>query len=127
MTSAAPPPSAVSLPGRRALCRAFPSSTFHRRPRRPRSAFATPCAASALSRRRSCRTYGAGGGTQERTFKAIDWVRGQTAQEPAAHLTCVGASRQDRKSVVSGKSVSVRVDLGGRRVIKKKKNKPPKT
>src|SRR3546814_19285211 len=26
----------------------------------------------------------------------------------------------DRKSVVSGKSVSVRVDLGGRRVIKKK-------
>src|SRR3546814_16591445 len=28
-----------------------------------------------------------------------------------------------RKSVVSGKSVSVRVDLGGRRIIKKKKNK----
>src|SRR3546814_21143122 len=29
----------------------------------------------------------------------------------------------DRKSVVSGKSVSVRVDLGGRRIIKKKKTK----
>src|SRR3546814_12947682 len=29
----------------------------------------------------------------------------------------------DRKSVVSGKSVSVRVDLGGRRSIKKKKTK----
>src|SRR3546814_19906906 len=28
----------------------------------------------------------------------------------------------DRKSVVSGKSVSVRVDLGGRRIIKKKKH-----
>src|SRR3546814_17928405 len=28
---------------------------------------------------------------------------------------------EDRKSVVSGKSVSVRVDLGGRRIIKKKK------
>src|SRR3546814_19619115 len=27
---------------------------------------------------------------------------------------------QDRKSVVSGKSVSVRVDLGGRRILKKK-------
>src|SRR3546814_13382730 len=27
----------------------------------------------------------------------------------------------DRKSVVQGKSVSVRVDLGGRRIIKKKK------
>src|SRR3546814_19612328 len=30
-------------------------------------------------------------------------------------------ARQDRKSVVEGKSVSVRVDLGGRRTIKKKK------
>src|SRR3546814_16987190 len=29
----------------------------------------------------------------------------------------------DRKSVVQGKSVSVRVDLGGRRIIKKKKKK----
>src|SRR3546814_18912700 len=29
---------------------------------------------------------------------------------------------EDRKSVVSGKSVSVRVNLGGRRIIKKKKN-----
>src|SRR3546814_19123599 len=29
--------------------------------------------------------------------------------------------RADRKSVVSGKSVSVRVDHGGRRIIKKKK------
>src|SRR3546814_14162937 len=28
----------------------------------------------------------------------------------------------DRKSVVEGKSVSVRVDLGGRRIIKKKKS-----
>src|SRR3546814_19069165 len=28
-----------------------------------------------------------------------------------------------RKSVVSGKSVSVRVDLGGRRILKKKKQK----
>src|SRR3546814_13259227 len=31
-------------------------------------------------------------------------------------------SFQDRKSVVEGKSVSVRVDLGGRRILKKKKN-----
>src|SRR3546814_15851353 len=30
---------------------------------------------------------------------------------------------EDRKSVVEGKSVSVRVDLGGRRCIKKKKKK----
>src|SRR3546814_16895961 len=32
----------------------------------------------------------------------------------------------DRKSVVEGKSVSVRVDLGGRRIIKKKQKKTPK-
>src|SRR3546814_20327405 len=32
-----------------------------------------------------------------------------------------GALPQDRKSVVKGKSVSVRVDLGGRLIIKKKK------
>src|SRR3546814_17149691 len=32
-------------------------------------------------------------------------------------------SEEDRKGVVSGKSVSVRVDLGGRRIIKKKKKK----
>src|SRR3546814_12429663 len=30
------------------------------------------------------------------------------------------ASSRDRKSVVEGKSVAVRVDLGGRRIIKKK-------
>src|SRR3546814_17237217 len=30
---------------------------------------------------------------------------------------------EDRKSVVEGKSVSVRVDLGGARIIKKKKKK----
>src|SRR3546814_13870630 len=33
----------------------------------------------------------------------------------------VASRRIDRKSVVSGKSVSVRVDLGGRRIIKKTK------
>src|SRR3546814_11191225 len=34
-------------------------------------------------------------------------------------MVAAGAGR-DRKSVVSGKSVSVRVDLGGRRCLKKK-------
>src|SRR3546814_12192182 len=33
------------------------------------------------------------------------------------------ADRLDRKSVVSGKGVSVRVELGGRRISKKKKKK----
>src|SRR3546814_17629056 len=35
----------------------------------------------------------------------------------------VPATAEDRKSVVLGQSVSVRVDLGGRRIIKKKKRK----
>src|SRR3546814_13221238 len=43
-----------------------------------------------------------------------------------AHRTGVAmalAHHEDRKSVVSGKSVSVRVDLVGRRIIKKKKKR----
>src|SRR3546814_11159271 len=38
--------------------------------------------------------------------------------EKKANMSVSGAG--DRKSVVSGKSVSVRVDLGGSRIIKKK-------
>src|SRR3546814_19722161 len=39
----------------------------------------------------------------------------------AGRLFQPGVHGLDRKSVVEGKSVSVRVDLGGRRLIKKKK------
>src|SRR3546814_11877983 len=43
-------------------------------------------------------------------------------EDDLAELAGAGqAQPADRKSVVSGKSVSVRVDLGGRRIIKKKK------
>src|SRR3546814_15810050 len=39
-----------------------------------------------------------------------------------------GVEQADRKSVVEGKSVSVSIDLGGRRVIEKKKtNKTPQS
>src|SRR3546814_13720492 len=48
-------------------------------------------------------------------------VHGELHAWRAAHgLAFLGADA-DRKSVVSGKSVSVRVDLGGRRIIKKTK------
>src|SRR3546814_14765748 len=40
--------------------------------------------------------------------------------EMARTLQHLAATCQDRKSVGKGKSVSVRVDLGGRRIIKKK-------
>src|SRR3546814_13721043 len=40
-----------------------------------------------------------------------------------SQLAHAEALRADRKSVVEGKSVSVRVGLGGRRILKKKKSK----
>src|SRR3546814_13770635 len=42
---------------------------------------------------------------------------------PAIGRQVVAEINRDRKSVVEGTSVSVRVDLGGRRIIKKKKTK----
>src|SRR3546814_20892617 len=47
-----------------------------------------------------------------------DAVQAQTKSHPLCARTCT--SKLDRKSVVSGKRGSVRVDLGGRRIIKKK-------
>src|SRR3546814_15874301 len=41
--------------------------------------------------------------------------------DAAEELRLLEYGQRDRKSVVSGKSVSVRVDTGGRRIIKKKK------
>jgi methylenetetrahydrofolate reductase (NADPH) len=38
-------------------------------------------------------TYGAGGSTRERTHSTIKRLLGETKMRPAAHLTCVGASR----------------------------------
>src|SRR3546814_17204912 len=48
---------------------------------------------------------------------------GRAAVETQHHMI----AGRDRKSVVEGKRVSVRVDLGGRRIIKKKKNKNKET
>ncbi|MBL8666989.1 MAG: methylenetetrahydrofolate reductase [Rhodospirillales bacterium] len=40
-------------------------------------------------------TYGAGGSTRERTHATVVRIREETALEPAAHLTCVAATRDD--------------------------------
>src|SRR3546814_15658027 len=54
------------------------------------------------------------------------WARGWIYQQPAHAATesiVMSFEREaDRKSVVKGKSVSVRVDIGGRRIIKKTKH-----
>ena len=44
-------------------------------------------------------TYGAGGSTRERTHSTATRIRRETALEPAAHLTCVGASRDEIDAV----------------------------
>src|SRR3546814_11312690 len=50
-------------------------------------------------------------------MKPSSWPSATSAWRPAAMSA---QPMQDRKSVVEGKSVSVRVDHGGRRIIKKK-------
>ena len=40
-------------------------------------------------------TYGAGGSTRERTHATVDRILKETGLTPAAHLTCVGASRDE--------------------------------
>jgi methylenetetrahydrofolate reductase (NADPH) len=46
-------------------------------------------------------TYGAGGSTRERTHATISRILSETALVPAAHLTCVGASRAEIDDVIS--------------------------
>jgi len=40
-------------------------------------------------------TYGAGGGTRERTRDVVTWVRRETGITPMAHLTCQGHTRAE--------------------------------
>ncbi len=47
-------------------------------------------------------TYGAGGSTRERTHATVKRIVEETSLKPAAHLTCVGASkRRDRRDRAS--------------------------
>jgi methylenetetrahydrofolate reductase (NADPH) len=45
-------------------------------------------------------TYGAGGTTRERTHATVKRIVDQTALRPAAHLTCVGATREEIDAVL---------------------------
>ena len=44
-------------------------------------------------------TYGAGGSTRERTHATVERIMSETQLTPAAHLTCVGASREEVDAV----------------------------
>ena len=45
-------------------------------------------------------TYGAGGGTRERSFRIVDRLRKRHSIEAMAHLTCVGATRADSTAIL---------------------------
>ena len=45
-------------------------------------------------------TYGAGGSTRERTHNTVRRILAETSMKPAAHLTCVAASRGDVDEVL---------------------------
>src|SRR5438874_6061217 len=45
-------------------------------------------------------TYGAGGSTRERTHSTVKRILAETALTPAAHLTCVAATREEIDSVI---------------------------
>ena len=47
-------------------------------------------------------TYGAGGSTRERTLRMVSRIKSETGVDAAAHLTCVGATRDEVDTVVRG-------------------------
>ena len=57
-------------------------------------------------------TYGAGGSTRERTHATVERILKETTLTPAAHLTCVGASRAEIDAIAKGYW-----DLGVRHIV----------
>jgi methylenetetrahydrofolate reductase (NADPH) len=57
-------------------------------------------------------TYGAGGSTRERTHATVKRILAETSLRPAAHLTCVGATRVEVDAVVDSYA-----DLGVRHIV----------
>ena len=47
-------------------------------------------------------TYGAGGSTRNRTHQTVARIKQETLLTPAAHLTCVGSSKEEIREIVQG-------------------------
>jgi methylenetetrahydrofolate reductase (NADPH) len=45
-------------------------------------------------------TYGAGGSTRDRTLEIVTWLKQELGIEAMAHLTCVGASREELRTIL---------------------------
>jgi methylenetetrahydrofolate reductase (NADPH) len=67
-------------------------------------------------------TYGAGGSTRERTHATVARIRDETTLEPAAHLTCVSASRHEIDNVARAYW-----DAGIRHIVALRGDAPPGT
>jgi methylenetetrahydrofolate reductase (NADPH) len=67
-------------------------------------------------------TYGAGGSTRERTHAIVSRIRRETTLEPAAHLTCVGASRAEIDAVAQNYW-----DAGVRHIVALRGDPPART
>jgi methylenetetrahydrofolate reductase (NADPH) len=46
-------------------------------------------------------TYGAGGSTRDRTLRIVERIAAETSLTVVAHLTCVGASREQMRDVIA--------------------------
>ena len=57
-------------------------------------------------------TYGAGGSTRERTHQTVKRILDETALKPAAHLTCVAATRAETDEIIRGYW-----DIGVRQIV----------
>src|SRR3546814_16586238 len=72
---------------------------------------------------RGCRRRPSGLSHADRLSREYRWPRPDLPARRPYGAAGAPSGRPDRKSVGEGKSVSVRVDLGGRRYLKKKKHK----
>ena len=65
-------------------------------------------------------TYGAGGSTRQRTHETVARIKRETTLAPAAHLTCVGASRSEIDEVAASYW-----DAGIRHIVALRGDAPP--
>ena len=88
---------------RRCRPRRCPSNSSRRRPTRWRPSSGPASGGWSRWRPRFVSvTYGAGGTTQARTHATVSRIVQETSLTPAAHLTCVGASRGEVDDVARG-------------------------